>query len=126
MSAENTSSETLKAVVAMDVVQLFIYLGGAAASMALILHRLPHGWADVTAFATAGDIAALVGLPIGLAAVSDHPAPSRDALDNWYTVAQQRLVGDTIARLSGGRERAGCCHRAGRSARRSGRRLPAC
>ena len=42
----------LKAVVAMDVVQLFIYLAGAAASMAIILHRLPHGWADVTYFAT--------------------------------------------------------------------------
>ncbi len=43
----------LKAVVAMDVVQMFIYLGGAVASMALILHRLPHGWSDVVAFATA-------------------------------------------------------------------------
>ena len=43
----------LKAVVAMDVVQLFIYLGGAVASMVLILHRLPHGWADVVAFASA-------------------------------------------------------------------------
>ena len=43
----------LKAVVAMDVVQLFIYLGGAVASMVLILHRLPHGWADVVTFATA-------------------------------------------------------------------------
>jgi len=42
----------LKAVVAMDVVQLFIYLGGAVASMVLILHRLPHGWADVVAFAS--------------------------------------------------------------------------
>ncbi len=42
----------LKAVVAMDVVQLFIYLGGALASMLLILHRLPHGWADVVTFAT--------------------------------------------------------------------------
>lgn len=42
----------LKAVVAMDVVQMFIYLVGAAASMALILHRLPGGWADVVAFAT--------------------------------------------------------------------------
>lgn len=41
----------LKAVVAMDVVQLFIYLGGAVAAMAIILHRLPHGWADVVAFA---------------------------------------------------------------------------
>jgi SSS family transporter len=43
----------LRAVVAMDVVQLFVYLSGAAASMALILHRLPHGWSDVAAFASA-------------------------------------------------------------------------
>ncbi len=41
----------LKAVVAMDVVQLFIYLGGAVASMLLILHHLPNGWSDVVAFA---------------------------------------------------------------------------
>jgi SSS family transporter len=41
----------LKAVVAMDVVQMFIYLGGAAASMGLILHRLPGGWSDVTHWA---------------------------------------------------------------------------
>ena len=43
----------LKAVVAMDVVQLFIYLGGAVASMLLILHHLPNGWSDVVAFASA-------------------------------------------------------------------------
>jgi SSS family solute:Na+ symporter len=43
----------LKAVVAMDVVQLFIYLGGAVASMVLILQALPGGWSDVVAFATA-------------------------------------------------------------------------
>jgi len=43
----------LKAVVAMDVVQLFIYLGGAVAAMVLILQHLPHGWSDVVAFATA-------------------------------------------------------------------------
>jgi SSS family transporter len=43
----------LKAVVAMDVVQLFIYLSGAAASMALIVHHLPNGWNDVLAFAHA-------------------------------------------------------------------------
>lgn len=42
----------LKAVVAMDVVQLFIYLAGAGASMALILHQLPNGWSDVARFAT--------------------------------------------------------------------------
>ena len=44
----------LKAVVAMDVVQLFIYLSGAAVSMMIILHRLPGGWSDVVRFATAG------------------------------------------------------------------------
>lgn len=43
----------LKAVVAMDVVQLFIYLGGAVAAMVLILQSLPGGWNDVVAFATA-------------------------------------------------------------------------
>ncbi len=43
----------LKAVVAMDVVQMFIYLGGAGASMWLILSTLPNGWSDVAAAATA-------------------------------------------------------------------------
>ncbi len=42
----------LKAVVAMDVVQLVIYLGGAAASMIVIVNHLPNGWADVVRFAT--------------------------------------------------------------------------
>ncbi len=44
----------LKAVVAMDVVQLFIYLGGAAAAMYIILTALPGGWSDVVQRATAG------------------------------------------------------------------------
>lgn len=43
----------LKAVVALDVVQLGIYLAGAGGAFILILHRLPHGWADVVAAATA-------------------------------------------------------------------------
>lgn len=42
----------LKAVVAMDVVQMFIYLGGAVISMYIILHGLPNGWGDVVAFAS--------------------------------------------------------------------------
>jgi SSS family transporter len=42
----------LKAVVAMDVVQLFIYLTGAAASMFLIVNHLPDGWSDVVRMAT--------------------------------------------------------------------------
>jgi len=42
----------LKAVVAMDVVQMFIYLLGAFAAMMLILNHLPNGWTDVVSFAT--------------------------------------------------------------------------
>jgi solute:Na+ symporter, SSS family len=42
----------LKAVVAMDVVQLFIYLSGAVASMVLIIGALPDGWQDVVSYAT--------------------------------------------------------------------------
>ncbi|MBI3587400.1 MAG: sodium/solute symporter [Ignavibacteriales bacterium] len=44
----------LKAVVAMDVVQMFIYISGAVASMVIILNHLPGGWGDVVRFATAG------------------------------------------------------------------------
>lgn len=44
----------LKAVVAMDVVQMFIYLGGALAAMVLILNHLPNGWADVVRYSTEG------------------------------------------------------------------------
>jgi solute:Na+ symporter, SSS family len=44
----------LRAVVTMDVVQLFVYLSGAVASMVIILHGLPNGWSDVVAAATAG------------------------------------------------------------------------
>jgi SSS family transporter len=42
----------LKAVVAMDVVQMFIYLAGAAVSMVLIVQHLPNGWATVVEWAT--------------------------------------------------------------------------
>jgi len=46
----------LKAVVAMDVVQLFIYLCGAAASMLLILTHLPNGWSNVVHHAMANGL----------------------------------------------------------------------
>jgi len=42
----------LKAVVSMDVVQLFIYLIGAVASMIIIINQLPNGWSDVIYYAT--------------------------------------------------------------------------
>jgi SSS family transporter len=44
----------LRAVVAMDVVQLFIYLAGAGIAMVLMLSHLPGGWSDVVHMATAG------------------------------------------------------------------------
>ncbi len=43
----------LKAVVAVDVIQMFIYIGGAVFSMYVILHNLPNGLSDVISFATA-------------------------------------------------------------------------
>lgn len=44
----------LKAVVAMDVVQLFIYLAGAVVSLGIILMNLPNGLSDVFAYASMG------------------------------------------------------------------------
>jgi solute:Na+ symporter, SSS family len=44
----------LKAVVTMDVVQLFIYLSGAVAAVILILQRLPGGMESVFAAAASG------------------------------------------------------------------------
>jgi len=57
----------LRAVVAMDVVQMFIYLLGAAASMALIVTRLPGGWADVVDWAVrdGADKLSIVNLEMG-------------------------------------------------------------
>jgi SSS family solute:Na+ symporter len=44
----------LKAVVSMDVVQMFIYIGGAVASMVIIFHYLPNGMNDVIKYSTSG------------------------------------------------------------------------
>ncbi len=46
----------LKAVVAMDVVQMAIYLLGAGISMGLIINSLPGGWSDVVRYATANGL----------------------------------------------------------------------
>lgn len=43
----------LKAVVSMDVLQMFIYIGGAVASMVIIFHFLPNGLDDVVKYSTA-------------------------------------------------------------------------
>lgn len=42
----------LKAVVSMDVLQMFIYIGGAVASIIVILHYLPNGLSDVIHYST--------------------------------------------------------------------------
>ncbi|HZW37915.1 MAG TPA: sodium:solute symporter [Ignavibacteriaceae bacterium] len=55
----------LKAVVAMDVVQLFIYLGGAVISMYIILHGLPNGFNDVIAYASPDNKFAIFNLDFG-------------------------------------------------------------
>lgn len=44
----------LKAVVTMDVVQMFIYIGGAVASMIIIFNFLPNGMTDIVNYAAAG------------------------------------------------------------------------
>jgi len=41
----------LKAVVTMDVVQMFIYVGGAIVSMIVVFQYLPNGMDDVVKFA---------------------------------------------------------------------------
>jgi SSS family transporter len=46
----------LKAVVTMDVIQLFIYLGGAIVTMILVVSYLPNGLDDVFKYGTAGGI----------------------------------------------------------------------
>jgi len=46
----------LKAVVTMDVVQMFIYIGAAVLSMVIIFNFLPNGMDDVIKYATAGGI----------------------------------------------------------------------
>ncbi|HTY00506.1 MAG TPA: sodium:solute symporter [Bacteroidota bacterium] len=48
-----TAAGGLRAVVAMDVAQLVVYLAGAVASFVLILSRVPGGWQGVVAIAHA-------------------------------------------------------------------------
>lgn len=45
----------IKAVIWTDVIQMFIYFIGAAASMYIIYTLLPGGWSDVVKYATPGD-----------------------------------------------------------------------
>ena len=45
----------MKGIIWVDVVQMFIYLGGAILAGIFILHLLPDGWATVVKAATSGD-----------------------------------------------------------------------
>jgi SSS family solute:Na+ symporter len=42
----------MNAVIWTDVVQLFVYLGGAIAAAAILLHRIPGGWPEVVRVAS--------------------------------------------------------------------------
>jgi len=45
----------IKAVVWIDVIQMFIYLGGAIIAAVFIIHNLPEGWNDVVSIAGSAD-----------------------------------------------------------------------
>jgi SSS family transporter len=86
----------LKAVVAMDVVQMGIYLLGAGASMWLILHQLPDGWNTVAAYATAhgADKFAVLNLETSDSVIGFLSAP--------YTLAGALLGGTFLTMASHG------------------------
>lgn len=86
----------LKAVVAMDVVQMFIYLGGAFASMMLIIDHLPNGWSDVVAFATANGLDKF--------SMVNHTSPNNfmEFLSSPYTLLGGILGGTFLSMASHG------------------------
>ncbi len=45
----------IKAIIWTDVIQMFIYIGGAIASIVVIFNLLPNGWQDVVNFAAPAD-----------------------------------------------------------------------
>ncbi|HUI63565.1 MAG TPA: sodium:solute symporter [Bacteroidota bacterium] len=81
----------LKAVVAMDVLQLCVYLAGAFVSAALILHALPHGWADVVASAASANKFEIVNWTTGGSVIGFLSSP--------YTLAGG-LVGGTFLTMA--------------------------
>lgn len=44
----------MKAVIWTDVAQLFVYMTGSAITLAVLLHRIPGGWGEVSQIAAAG------------------------------------------------------------------------
>lgn len=106
----------LKAVVAMDVVQMFIYLAGAGVAMVLIVNHLPRGWEDVVYFGTsAGADKLSVMNPYGGASLTDW-------LTSPYTLTGSLLGGTFLTMASHGTDqllvqRLLACHNARESQR---------
>ena len=55
----------VKGVIWVDVIQMFIYLGGAIIAGIFILHLLPHGWSSVVAAAQSSDKFSVFNLGFG-------------------------------------------------------------
>ncbi len=86
----------LRAVVVMDVVQLWIYLLGASAAFAVILLRVPGGWSGVLAFAQSSS-------PDKLQILNTGPWPTWTAfLSDPYTIAGGIVGGAFLSMASHG------------------------
>ncbi len=56
----------IKAVIWMDVVQMGVYLGGAALAMVILWNKLPDGWSTVVAFAEPDNKFQIIDMGFGL------------------------------------------------------------
>lgn len=61
----------LKAVVWIDVAQMFVYIVGGGAALAVLLHTVPGGWSGIVAAAEAGDKFRVFHTGGGLAGFAD-------------------------------------------------------
>ncbi|MGD8277591.1 MAG: sodium:solute symporter [Gemmatimonadota bacterium] len=61
----------LKAVVWIDVAQMFIYIVGGVAALVVLLHAVPGGWGGIVAAAEAGDKLRVFHTGAGLAGFAD-------------------------------------------------------
>lgn len=84
----------LKAVVAMDVVQLFLYLAGAVVSMIIIITHLPNGLHDVFAFAAHENKFAIIN--------TSHTGSLWEFLSSPYTLVGGLLGGTFLTMASHG------------------------
>jgi len=61
----------LKAVVWIDVAQMFVYVVGGVAALAVLVHVVPGGWGGIVAAADAGDKLRVLHIGGGLAGFAD-------------------------------------------------------